>query len=307
MRSNNGRTGIRRFLITGCCSVLLHGIIAAVILPGIGSKKNDSERTMKVYSVEVRRLQPKMEQTGEVEPLAPKPPELNETPGAPEIPEAIDLTEIAVPISTEAEELPEEAFENAAVVETIEMIETIETPIPPVEKAFIAPGVGLDFGEDAEDGGGNSLLASGAERGWGGASYGDGWGGGSGAPGSGVGYGSGAGNSRGGAGGEKTAGGETGVYSAGMFGIIPPVYQRTPQPAYPAAARRRGEEGDVLLKVEVLADGRVGRAEVEGSSGFALLDEAALRTVRNWRFRPALKGRDVVACWVNIPVRFRLD
>ena len=79
-----------------------------------------------------------------------------------------------------------------------------------------------------------------------------------------------------------------------------------PQPNYPEAARKRGEEGDVLLKVEVLVNGRVGQAEVEESSGFALLDESALGTVSNWRFKPALKGREEVACRVNIPIKFKL-
>jgi protein TonB len=51
---------------------------------------------------------------------------------------------------------------------------------------------------------------------------------------------------------------------------------------------------------------KVGQAEVEETSGFALLDEAALRTVRNWRFKPALKGREEVVCWVNIPIKFKL-
>ncbi|MDR0311684.1 MAG: energy transducer TonB [Acidobacteriota bacterium] len=91
-----------------------------------------------------------------------------------------------------------------------------------------------------------------------------------------------------------------------MPGIIPPGYARTPQPNYPEAARKRGEEGDVLLKVEVLANGRVGQTEIAESSGFVLLDEAALKTVRNWQFRPARKGRENVACWVNIPVKFKL-
>ena len=92
-----------------------------------------------------------------------------------------------------------------------------------------------------------------------------------------------------------------------MPGITPPVYERTPEPAYPEASRARGEHGDILLKVEVLTNGRVGRLEMEKSSGYTRLDEAALRTVKGWRFKPALRGREIVACWVNIPVRFRLN
>jgi len=63
----------------------------------------------------------------------------------------------------------------------------------------------------------------------------------------------------------------------------------------------------VLLKVEVLVNGRVGQLEVQKSSGHARLDEAALITVRNWRFKPARKGRETVICWVNIPITFSLN
>ncbi|MBI4230395.1 MAG: energy transducer TonB, partial [Planctomycetes bacterium] len=68
---------------------------------------------------------------------------------------------------------------------------------------------------------------------------------------------------------------------------MPPVLvgtsgERTPEvlgldrPAYPALAIRRGYEGAVLLRIEVLADGAVGRVEVARTSGFAVLDRAAL-------------------------------
>jgi len=48
----------------------------------------------------------------------------------------------------------------------------------------------------------------------------------------------------------------------------------------------------------------VGQMEVEKTSGYALLDEAAMETVRLWRFKPARKGRVAVTCRVNIPVDF---
>lgn len=91
-----------------------------------------------------------------------------------------------------------------------------------------------------------------------------------------------------------------------MPGIIPPAYAKTPQPLYPESCRAKGEQGNVLLKVEVLANGRVGLVEVVESSGYALLDESALKAVKRWRFKPARKGGDAVICWVNIPVKFKL-
>jgi len=295
MKRNNDETVIRRFLVMGCCSVLLHLMIAAILLSGIGPEKSS-----KVYRVEVKYLQAETERQEESVPIAaaPEQPAREETRKEPEKPAVVDLTEIATPLLPETAELLEEVMEN---------IEIVETPIPPAENAIITPGGGLGSGADTEDGGGNSLLASGTERGWGGEASGEGWGGGSGSFGSGGGtgggYGGGTGNSRGGV----TGNDGTNVYFAGMPGIIPPVYERTPQPIYPEASRSRGEQGEVLLKVEVLVNGRVGRLGVQKSSGYARLDEAALITVRNWRFKPALKGREVVVCWVNIPIRFALN
>ena len=88
----------------------------------------------------------------------------------------------------------------------------------------------------------------------------------------------------------------------------PPAYRRNPKPMYPANARLKKQEGDVLLTVEVSAQGRALRVEVATSSGFASLDEAALTTVlRRWRFEPArLDGVPTVAR-VQVPVRFQLD
>lgn len=85
-----------------------------------------------------------------------------------------------------------------------------------------------------------------------------------------------------------------------------PGYMLNPKPAYPRAARRRGEEGTVMLLVEVLSNGRVGRVDIEKSSGFELLDNAAVKAVRRWRFVPAKKGATSVTARVRIPVEFNL-
>ena len=56
------------------------------------------------------------------------------------------------------------------------------------------------------------------------------------------------------------------------------------EPIYPARARAAGVSGTVVVEVAVAADGRVERARVVRS--IALLDEAALDAVRQWRFEP---------------------
>ena len=84
-------------------------------------------------------------------------------------------------------------------------------------------------------------------------------------------------------------------------------YLNNPRPPYPFAAVRQGAEGRVLLSAEVLPDGRAGRVSLEKSSGHALLDAAALNTVRSWRFTPARKGGVATAQTVSIPIDFNLQ
>lgn len=92
----------------------------------------------------------------------------------------------------------------------------------------------------------------------------------------------------------------------GALSEILPGYLRNPAPVYPFLSRQRGEEGTVLLKVEVLPTGRSGELIVLSSSGFTLLDEAAAKAVKEWQFKPARRGNEPVTVWVEIPVTFQL-
>ena len=80
-----------------------------------------------------------------------------------------------------------------------------------------------------------------------------------------------------------------------------------PKPPYPLAARRQGAEGRVLLRAQVLEDGRCAEVRIVRSSGHTLLDESALATVRRWRFVPATRAGTPVAASVDVPISFRLD
>lgn len=60
-------------------------------------------------------------------------------------------------------------------------------------------------------------------------------------------------------------------------------------PTYPRSARRLGETGKVLLRIELDESGRLVASDVARSSGFARLDEAALAAVKTWRCEPALR------------------
>ncbi len=85
-----------------------------------------------------------------------------------------------------------------------------------------------------------------------------------------------------------------------------PNYLKNPEPDYPELARRRHEEGLVLLAVNVTAQGRAGRVEIKKSSGFSLLDDAAAQAVRNWEFEPARIGSLALESDIVVPVRFEL-
>ncbi|MEN5118943.1 TonB family protein [Luteimonas sp. TWI662] len=78
----------------------------------------------------------------------------------------------------------------------------------------------------------------------------------------------------------------------------------TPQPRYPRASLRRGETGDVMLRVHVGADGRVAGIDVIAGSGHARLDRAAVSAVRRWRFEPAMRAGRPVPGEVRVPIAF---
>ncbi|OYZ25362.1 MAG: energy transducer TonB [Hydrogenophilales bacterium 17-64-34] len=81
---------------------------------------------------------------------------------------------------------------------------------------------------------------------------------------------------------------------------------RTP-PAYPPMARRLGETGKVVLRVELDETGRVSAAQVLTSSGSNRLDAAALAAVRTWRCHPAQRDGQAVRSLATQPFNFTLE
>jgi protein TonB len=79
-----------------------------------------------------------------------------------------------------------------------------------------------------------------------------------------------------------------------------------PPPAYPGIARRRGIEGQVVLRVAVDPSGHAAAVSVVRSSGSDLLDEAAREAVAHWTFRPARMAGQPIGADVEVPVTFRL-
>lgn len=76
--------------------------------------------------------------------------------------------------------------------------------------------------------------------------------------------------------------------------------------AYPLAARRRGLAGTVQLEVELLPSGQVGSVVVRSSSLHAILDEAAVDTVRGLSPLPFPPGAPPRPLRVRLPIVFEL-
>jgi protein TonB len=99
----------------------------------------------------------------------------------------------------------------------------------------------------------------------------------------------------------------TGQKHIGAIRMARPMYRENPPPVYPKLARKRGYEGTVILQVLVNTQGRVDNLQIDLSSNHALLDRAALNSVRKWYFEPGRRGNEKIDMWVKVPVTFKLD
>lgn len=75
---------------------------------------------------------------------------------------------------------------------------------------------------------------------------------------------------------------------------------------YPPQSRRNNEEGRALVHICVDPRGRVASAAIDASSGHALLDDAAVKLAKAYRFKPATQaGKPIEQC-TGLPVKFVL-
>jgi TonB family protein len=72
--------------------------------------------------------------------------------------------------------------------------------------------------------------------------------------------------------GPKVSPGQEGILDGSALGI--------PPPEYPSLSRLRGEQGEVLLNLWFNAEKELVEAEVEKSSGYSMLDQAAVAAVK---------------------------
>ena len=78
-------------------------------------------------------------------------------------------------------------------------------------------------------------------------------------------------------------------------------------PPYPQFARAQGWEGTVVLRIKVNQEGTVDSVRTRKSSGFSILDESAVQSVKTWKFEPAKDGEFPIPVTVDLPIRFDLD
>ncbi len=128
-------------------------------------------------------------------------------------------------------------------------------------------------------------------------------------PGSGGGIGTGSGGGIGSGNGAGLGPGSGGGTGGGTFSVggnvSEPVAIYDPEPQYSERAREAKYQGTDVLSIIVTADGSVTDVQVVRPLGLGL-DEEAVKTVRTWKFKPAMRNGQPVAVRVDIEVTFRL-
>jgi protein TonB len=79
------------------------------------------------------------------------------------------------------------------------------------------------------------------------------------------------------------------------------------KPEYPSASRRMEEEGTVSLRFLIGVDGKVIQSEIEKSSGYKRLDEAARAGLSRCQFRPATVDGKPEQAWASMRYTWRLE
>ena len=115
-----------------------------------------------------------------------------------------------------------------------------------------------------------------------------------------------------GAAGETALGGAGGNQVAAVGGMGARILQARfrvtpPPPFYPRRALSQRQEGIVTIRALIGESGEARQIRLHASSGYPLLDKAALQAVGEWQFAPETVDGRPVAAWVEVPVRFEID
>ena len=97
---------------------------------------------------------------------------------------------------------------------------------------------------------------------------------------------------------------ENGRFEPG--GALPALISVSKPIVYPGWARRKGSEGLLIVALEILENGSVGRWQIIKSTGEESLDKAATKTFLAWKFQPAMKNGKPVKTCIQVPINFEL-
>lgn len=75
---------------------------------------------------------------------------------------------------------------------------------------------------------------------------------------------------------------------------------------YPKNSQTLGEQGIVTVNAYVRPNGRATRVKLVNSSGYADLDTAAIQTVMNWKFIPAMENGEATSDWTKLQIVYKL-
>ena len=80
---------------------------------------------------------------------------------------------------------------------------------------------------------------------------------------------------------------------------VPGVAEYAPYPEYPDVARWRRWAGKCIFRCKLRPDGAVSSVEIRKSTGYNVLDQAAITALRQWRFK--VSGMH----FVNVSITFK--
>jgi periplasmic protein TonB len=84
-------------------------------------------------------------------------------------------------------------------------------------------------------------------------------------------------------------------------------YLSNPKPPYPPISKRLGEQGNVKVRIFIGADGLPKKTELQQTSGFERLDQAALVAVMTWRYVPGKRGGVPEDMWMGTTISYVLE
>ncbi len=84
-------------------------------------------------------------------------------------------------------------------------------------------------------------------------------------------------------------------------------YIQRPEPQYPPMSKRMREEGKVMLRILVNEKGRPEKVEIQKSSGFSRLDDAARQAAMGAVFKPYMEDGRPVPVFAIVPINFSIQ